>query len=313
MRKVVPRSGSDSTEIFPSCTLMILAVTANPRPVPRVFLGAEERGEDVPFDLLVHAAPVVADLDHEEVPVLRQGGFQHHLGALAGSVVLPGAGVDGVDHDVGRGHVDQLRIAQHGGQSVGDLVAQRHAVVGGGLPVQLADPRHQVVEVDPLELRLPLPGVVQHVVGEVADPLDALLDHRPAFLDLLPVVLGHPVADQVGAALEGIEHVLDGVLDAGHRLADGGELLRLDQFPLELLLLGDVLADPDGADRVALAVAQARQRQQDVPDLPVFGQQAGLVVLDVAGLLQEGGNPRALSRGSAYRLSIRLPITSSRR
>ena len=186
-------------------------------------------------------------------------------------------------------------------------------MVGGRLSVQLADAHHQVVEVDPLQLRLPLPGEVEHVVGEAADPLDALLDHHPAFLDLLPIVLGHPDADQVGTALERHQHVLDGVLDPGHRLADGGELLRLDQFPLELLLLGDVLADPDGADGVALPVAQVRQRQQDVPDLPVFGQQAGLVVLDVAGLLQEFGDPRAVSRGSANRLSIRLPITSSRR
>ena len=64
---------------------------------------------------------------------------------------------------------------------------------------------------------------------------------------------------------------------------------------------------------LALAVAQTRQRQQDVADLAVLGQQAGLVVLDVAGRLQSWAIAACRSRGSAKRLSIGLPITSSRR
>ena len=42
---------------------------------------------------------------------------------------------------------------------------------------------------------------------------------------ILPIVIGGPVAHQVGTTFQGIEQVLDGVLDPGDRLADGGELL----------------------------------------------------------------------------------------
>ena len=73
-------------------------------------------------------------------------------------------------------------------------------------------------------------------------------------------------------------------------------LLGVAQFILELLLRRDVLTDPDSADRVAIPIAQARQREQDVPNLPVFGQKTGLVVLHIVGVLQPADGDIPLPR-----------------
>ena len=50
--------------------------------------------------------------------------------------------------------------------------------------------------------------------------------------------------------------------------------------------MGDVFADPDRADHVALVVAERREREQDVADLPVLGEKTRFVVLDVSRLFK---------------------------
>ena len=63
------------------------------------------------------------------------------------------------------------------------------------------------------------------------------------------------MAYQVGATRQRIQHVLDGVLNGRHRLADGSGRLRLHEPLPKLSLLRDVLADPDGADGSPFPIA----------------------------------------------------------
>ena len=74
------------------------------------------------------------------------------------------------------------------------------------------------------------------------------------------------------------------------------EPLRENELPLKIPLLGNVFADPEGAYRSAIGIAQARQRQDDIPDLAVLRTEMGLVVDDIVRMLQSAYRNLPLSR-----------------
>ena len=145
--------------------------------------------------------------------------------------------------------------------------------VGRGLPVegdaQLRGPRlHQLddvadrlVQVGRLERGLAVLREREHVHDQVVDLRLVLLDDRPAPADDRVVLLVQAHVDQVAAAADALEDVLDVVRERGDRLADGREPLGLDLGLVELGVL----------DRQAGLVADGDHQHQVVLGEPALG------------------------------------------
>ena len=86
----------------------------------------------------------------------------------------------------------------------------------------------RLVQVGRLERGLAVLGEREHVHDEVVDLGLVLLDDRPAAADDRLVLLVQAHVDQVAAAADALEDVLDVVRERGDRLADGGEPLGLE-------------------------------------------------------------------------------------
>ena len=86
----------------------------------------------------------------------------------------------------------------------------------------------RLVQVGRLQRGLAVLGEREHVHDQVVDLRLVLLDDRPAAADDRLVLLVQAHVDQVAAAADALEDVLDVVRERGDRLADGGEPLGLE-------------------------------------------------------------------------------------
>ena len=119
-------------------------------------------------------------------------------------------------------------------------------------------------------------GEREHVHDQVVDLRLVLLDDRPAAADDRVVLLVQAHVDQVAAAADALEDVLDVVRQRGDRLADGGEPLGLElgagrsrvlDRQARLVADGDhqhqvVLREPAPAARPCPAVGDAEARRR---------------------------------------------------
>jgi len=101
-------------------------------------------------------------------------------------------------------------------------------------------------------LRLPLLGIVEHVKGELGNPVDVPLHHGPALFDLLFPAVFESRIDHIDAALESSDNAFDTVGRTGHNLADGGE------FGLKHTHFGDVGGHLNDRHDIALLVFKRR-------------------------------------------------------
>ena len=98
---------------------------------------------------------------------------------------------------------------------------------------------HQVVQVQARALGRSLAGEGEQVADDATRPLRLLVDHpQVATVARSQLLL---LEQELGEPRDRGEGVVELVRDAGHELADRGELLALDQLGLHRLLLGDVL------------------------------------------------------------------------
>ena len=107
-------------------------------------------------------------------------------------------------------------------------------LVGAGLH-QLDHVGDRLVQVGRLERGLAVLREREHVHDEVVDLPLVLLDDRPALADDRLVLLVQAHVDEVAAAAEALEDVLDVVRERRDRLADGREPLGLDLGLVELV------------------------------------------------------------------------------
>ena len=147
------------------------------------------------------------------------------------------------------------------GRSAHGLPAQLHAQLGGARLHQLDDVADGLVQVGRLEGRLAVLGEREHVHDHVVDLGLVLLDDRPAAADDRLVLLVEAQVDQVAAAADALEDVLDVVRERGDRLADGGEPLGLDLVVVEHGVLdgqAGLVADGDHQHELVLGEPAAR-------------------------------------------------------
>ena len=166
------------------------------------------------------------------------------------------AGVDGVGHDVQDGAMDALGVDHDAGQIRAGMPAQLHAQLGGAGLHQLDDVADRLVQVGRLERGLAVLGEGEHVHDQVVDLGLVLLDDRPAAADDRIVLLLEAQVDQVAAAADALEDVLDVMRERGDRLADGGESLGLDLVVVEDGVLDrqpGLVADGDHEHELVLA------------------------------------------------------------
>ena len=125
---------------------------------------------------------------------------------------------------------------------------------------QLEDVADGLVQVGQLEGRLAVLREREHVHDQVVDLGLVLLDDRPAAADDRFVLVVEAQVDQVAAAADALEDVLDVMREGGDRLADGGEPFRLDLVVVEDRVLdrqAGLVADRDHEHQLLLAESAA--------------------------------------------------------
>ena len=139
---------------------------------------------------------------------------------------------------------------------------------GGGLPAELdgrlrrpdGDQLHHVadnvVDVGRGQLRLAFLAEGEHVHDQGRDLVLVLLDDLPALADHGFVVVGKSQLDEVAAAADALEDILDVVGKRGDGLPDGGQPLGLDHGGIVAGVLdgqGRLVADGDHQLEVVFA------------------------------------------------------------
>ena len=176
-------------------------------------------------------------------------------------------GVNGVHHQVDERHLELVRDAEHARQVGLERLLERDAAARDLVVAQLEAALDDVVERERRHLLAGGPAEGEQAVGERADAVGAARD-RGQHLALGPGELLH--LEQLEVAHDVGERRVELVGDARRHLADGGELLRLQQLLLRLLQLLDrvllaleelrVLDRERGVARQRLGRAQARRR-----------------------------------------------------
>ena len=241
------------------------------------------------------------------------------------------AGVDRVGDDVENRAVHRFGIEHQRRHRAGRLEAELDTGFLGSRFHQFDDVASHFVDVRRLGDRLALFAEREHVHHERGDPLLILFDDVPAFAHVVTAfsaaststvpsaidfgVVLHAHFDQVAAAADALQNVLDVVRERGDRLADGRQTFGLHHrlvvgrvfdrerrlmgdgdHQLEMLLrelvgralLQDALrrerrVDVDHADDVVAALHRHANRLADAQLQNAFGGVPAVVVAGVAG------------------------------
>ena len=212
-------------------------------------LGRVEGQKDLLAVLGLDADAVVRDLDHPRGLAL----VQPHLHSPA---PLALGRLERVLHDVGEHLSEALAVDRRDHRVLEPVRHDAHAprsAIGGA---RLDDWRQNAAERVLLAVQAGLAGVVEQVRDDRLDLRDSGRDGLGHLLRDPPVV--HRARGQeVGRHLDAAERVTDLVRDAGRHLAEGGELLALDEALLGRDLLREVAKHSDGSEHLSLLVENA--------------------------------------------------------
>jgi hypothetical protein len=173
-------------------------------------LGREEHAEGFVLGLLIHADAVVLDFENRAVAVHAR--LHRHLAGNAFGAEP--AGVDGVFQDVDQQRVNGVLVALE------DAARGRHPKLDpvGARPALENFPHGfgDLVDLDGLPVDLSVLRVVEDVHHHASDPIDLALDHVPALLQPVHVVVLEARLHQIYAAVQTAEQPFDAVGDGAH-------------------------------------------------------------------------------------------------
>ena len=169
-------------------------------------------------------------------------------------------GLDRVADHVAEHAPESLAVRNDGEFAVEPACRQRHAALTGPLGVGVHGRADDLAEAVFLAIELHPPGIVEEVRHDVLDLAHPGQDGGQHLLGDPPVALG-PRGQELGGHLDGAQRVPELVRDHGGHLSEGGEAVAFDELPLSGDELGHVAERADGAQRPALGLEDACQRQ----------------------------------------------------
>jgi len=230
-------------------------------------LGGEEGDEELFLVFFGDADAVVLDFDDGILfDGVEEGGERHHAALRLDRI-------NGVDEEVENRLVDTIGIDGDGRLSGADLGEKLDFFVGGGAFHEVEAFVEDMRDVGHFEGGLAFLGVGKHVHGEGLDFVEVALEHFPASLDLVDVGFAEAHFDDVGAAGDALEDVLDGVGKGCDGFAGGGETFLLDRFLVEPGVFdghAGELSDGGEEAELVLGVGEVGDQGVDVDDAEDF-------------------------------------------
>ena len=232
-------------------------------------LGGEEGVEHAAHYALRNAAAGVADAQFHVIAgaegAVGRGEYavQMAVGGLDGELAAVGHGIARVDHQVEQGAFQLVGVGFGGPQLIGEAHLQGDAFVDAALQ-QFAHGADQAVDLHRFRVQRLAPGKRQQAVGETRSPVGRGHAQVDQTVEVVELAASDAPAQQLQAADNSGEHVVEVVSDTPRQLADGFHLLGLAQGLFVTAQLGGAFFDLllkgfEGALQACLAFAQVDQ------------------------------------------------------